>query len=100
MDSLSRVREPIMTTRLDPARVPRPQGPGEDPHRSLHSEAGARLGEHTGRSKDPLVKAAGLAWLAFAKPDLDLAGRFGTDFGFTVADRTPETLVLRGRQAA
>src|SRR5579864_2633644 len=89
-----------MTTRLDPARVPPPQGPGEDPHRSLHSEAGARPGEHPGRSKDPLVKAAGLAWLEFEKPDLDRAGRFGTDFGFTVADQAPETLVLRGRQAA
>jgi len=88
-----------MTTHLDPARVP-PQGPGEDPHRSLHSEAGARSGEHPGRSRNPLVKVAGLAWLEFEKPDLDRAGRFGADFGFTVADRTPETLVLRGRQAA
>ncbi|MGD0608732.1 MAG: VOC family protein, partial [Streptosporangiaceae bacterium] len=48
----------------------------------------------------PLVKVAGLAWLEFEKPDLDRAGRFGTDFGFTVADRTPDTLLLRGRQAA
>src|ERR1700746_67143 len=86
-----------MTTHLDPARVPPPQGPREDPPRSLHSEAGARPGEHPGRSKNPLVKVAGLAWLEFEKPDLDRAGRFGTDFGFTVADRTPETLVLRGR---
>ncbi len=89
-----------MTTYLDPARVPPPQGPREDPHRSLHSETGARPGEHSGRSGNPLVKVAGLAWLEFEKPDLDRAGRFGTDFGFTVADRTPETLVLRGRQAA
>src|SRR6476646_2841335 len=89
-----------MTTHLDPARVPPPPGPREDPHRSLHSETGARPGEHPGRSKNPLVKAAGLAWLEFEKPDLDRAGRFGTDFGFSVADRTPETLVLRGRQAA
>ena len=89
-----------MTTHLDPARVPPPQGPREDPHRSLHSETGARPGEHPGRSKNPLVKVAGLAWLEFEKPDLDRAGRFSTDFGFTVADRTPETLVLRGRQAA
>ena len=84
-----------MTTYLDPARVP-PQGPGQDPHRSLHSETGARPGEHPGRSRNPLVKAAGLAWLEFEKPDLDGAERFGTDFGFTVADRTPETLLLRG----
>jgi catechol 2,3-dioxygenase-like lactoylglutathione lyase family enzyme len=89
-----------MTTHLDPARVPPPQRPREDPHRSLHSETGARPGEHPGRSKNPLVKVAGLAWLEFEKPDLDRAGRFGTDFGFTVADRTPDTLLLRGRQAA
>ena len=61
----------------------------QDPHRSLHSETGARPGEHPGRSGNPLVKVAGLAWLEFDKPDLDRAERFGTDFGFTVADRTP-----------
>jgi catechol 2,3-dioxygenase-like lactoylglutathione lyase family enzyme len=88
-----------MTTHLDPARVPS-QGPGQDPHRSLHSETGARPGEHSGRSKNPLVKVAGLAWLEFEKPDLDRAGRFGADFGFTVADQTPDTLLLRGRQAS
>jgi catechol 2,3-dioxygenase-like lactoylglutathione lyase family enzyme len=88
-----------MTTHLDPARVPS-QGPGQDPHRSLHSETGARPGEHPGRSKNPLVKVAGLAWLEFEKPDLDRAGRFGADFGFTVADQTPDTLLLRGRQAS
>jgi catechol 2,3-dioxygenase-like lactoylglutathione lyase family enzyme len=42
---------------------------------------------------------AGLAWLEFEKPDLGRAERFGTDFGFTAADRTPETLLLRGRHA-
>ena len=75
-------------------------GQVQDPHRSLHSETGARPGEHPGRSRSPLVKVAGLAWLEFEKPDLDRAERFGADFGFTVADRTPQTLVLRGRQAA
>ena len=89
-----------MTTHLDPARVPPPQGPGEDPHRSLHSETGPRPGEHPGRSYNPLIKVAGLACLEFEKPDLDRAERFGTDFGFTVADRTPEALLLRGRWAA
>jgi len=92
-----------MTTHPSPTQAPgsaSPQEPREDPHRSLHSEAGARPGEHPGRSKDPLVKVAGLAWLEFEKPDLDRAGRFGADFGFTVADRTPQMLVLRGRQAA
>jgi hypothetical protein len=75
-------------------------GQAQDPHRSLHSETGARPGEHPGRSKNPLVKVAGLAWLEFEKPDLNQAERFGTDFGFTVADRTPDTMLLRGRQAA
>ena len=89
-----------MTAHLSPARPPSPQGPGEDPHHSLHSETGALPGEHPGRSSNPLVKVAGLAWLEFEKPDLDRAERFYTDFGFTVADRTPDTLLLRGRQAA
>ena len=88
-----------MTTHPSPARTPSPRAPSEDPHRSLHSQTGARPGEHPGRSGNPLVKVAGLAWLEFEKPDLDRAERFGTDFGFTVADRTPQALVLRGRQA-
>ena len=71
----------------------------QDPHRSLHGETGARPGEHPGRSNNPLVKIAGLAWLEFEKPDLEVAGRFLADFGFIVAEQTPETLVLRGRQA-
>ena len=87
-----------MTTHPSSARTSSPRAPSEDPHRSLHSEVGARTGEHPGRSGNPLVKVAGLAWLEFEKPDLDAAGRFGTDFGFTVADRTPQALVLRGRQ--
>jgi len=69
----------------------------QDPHRSIHSETGATAGEHPGRSRDPLIKVAGLAWLEFEKPDLEAAERFYTDFGFTVADRTTETLQLRGR---
>ena len=89
-----------MTTHPSPARTPSPRVPGEDPHRSLHSQTGARPGEHPGRSGNPLVKVAGLAWLEFEKPDLDRAERFYADFGFTVADRTPETLLLRGRQAS
>jgi catechol 2,3-dioxygenase-like lactoylglutathione lyase family enzyme len=72
----------------------------QDPHRTLHSEDGARRGEHPGRSRDPLIKVAGLAWLEFEKPDLGKAEQFVTDFGFTVADRSPEALVLRVRQAA
>ena len=91
-----------MTTQLNPAGTagsPPPERSGQDPHRLLHSETGALPGEHPGRSGNPLVKVAGLAWLEFEKPDLDRAEQFSTDFGFTVADRTPDTLLLRGRQA-
>src|SRR5579859_2861935 len=90
-----------MTTYPHPAQAggsPPPGRSGEDPHRGLHAQTGARPGEHPGRSGNPLVKVAGLAWLEFEKPDLDRAERFGTDFGFTVADRTPDTLLLRGRR--
>jgi catechol 2,3-dioxygenase-like lactoylglutathione lyase family enzyme len=75
------------------------QSPKQDPHRSLHSETGALPGEHPGRSENPQIKVAGLAWLEFEKPDLDRAERFLTEFGFTVADRTPEMMLLRGRWA-
>ena len=73
--------------------------PRQDPHRSLHSQTGALAGEHPGRSPNPLIKVVGLAWLEFEKPDLARAERFLVDFGFTVADRTPEALLLRGRWA-
>lgn len=43
-----------------------------------------------------MVKVADLAWLEFEKPDPARAERFLVDFGFTVTDRTPDTLVLRG----
>ena len=70
-----------------------------DPHQSLHSETGGLPGEHPGRSRNPLIKTVGLAWLEFEKPDLARAERFLADFGFTVTDRTPEALVLRGHWA-
>ena len=89
-----------MMRQQGPAAVPFQRETGQDPHRSLHSEAGGLPGEHRGRSRNPLIKVAGLAWLEFEKPDLDRAERFGADFGFTVADRTPDTLLLRGRWAS
>ena len=83
------------------SQIPVQGHPGEaqDPHRSLHSETGALPGEHPGRSKNPRIKVAGLAWLEFEKPDVERAGRFLADFGFTVVEQTPQELVLRGRQA-
>jgi catechol 2,3-dioxygenase-like lactoylglutathione lyase family enzyme len=89
-----------MVTQDSWAGAPVPPAQDQDPHRSLHSEAGASRGEHAGRSRDPLVKVAGLAWLEFEKPDLGKAERFATDFGFTVADQTRDEVVLRGRQTA
>jgi catechol 2,3-dioxygenase-like lactoylglutathione lyase family enzyme len=93
------MKEPIVTTQDSQTEARTSSDGAQDPHRSLHSETGARRGEHPGRSKNPLIKVTGLAWLEWEKPDLDRAERFGTDFGFTVADRTPDTLTLRGRRA-
>lgn len=61
---------------------------------------GASRGEHPGRSRNPVVKVVDLAWLEFEKPDLEAAEPFLVDFGFTVADRTAETLLLRARWAS
>lgn len=65
-------------------------------HRGLHGDQGARRGEHPGRSRNPVIKVADLAWLEFEKPDLDRAEVFARDFGFTVAARTGGELWLRG----
>jgi catechol 2,3-dioxygenase-like lactoylglutathione lyase family enzyme len=85
------VTEPMTSP---PAAAGRPNT-GVNPERGVHSEAGARRGEHPGRSRNPVIKVVDLAWLEFEKPDLDRAERFLLDFGLTVADRTPDTLVLR-----
>ncbi|WP_328513245.1 VOC family protein [Streptomyces mirabilis] len=68
----------------------------QTPHQDLHSEQGALRGEHPGRSRNPVIKAADLAWLEFEKPDLDRAEVFARDFGFAVAARTEGELWLRG----
>ena len=86
----------------DPAVTAQGQGaatPAADGHRGVHSESGALPGEHPGRSRNPVIKVAGLAWLEFEKPDLDAAERFLADFGFVVLDRTPQALVMRARWA-
>lgn len=68
----------------------------QTPHQDLHSEQGALRGEHPGRSRNPVIKVADLAWLEFEKPDLDRAEVFARDFGFAVAARTEGDLWLRG----
>jgi len=72
----------------------------EDGHTGLHSEQGARPGEHPGRAADPVVKVRDLAWLEFEKPDLPAAERFAHAFGFVTSLRTERELHLRGTDAA
>ena len=69
-------------------------------HNELHSEQGALRGEHPGRSRNPVIKVAGLAWLEFEKPDLDRAEAFAHAFGFETASRDAGELALRGTDAA
>jgi Glyoxalase/Bleomycin resistance protein/Dioxygenase superfamily len=68
-------------------------------HNDLHSEQGARKGEHTGRSRNPVIKVQDVAWLEFEKPDLARAEAFATAFGFATALRTRDELQLRGTDA-
>ncbi|MDB4873154.1 MAG: 2,3-dihydroxybiphenyl,2-dioxygenase [Gemmatimonadales bacterium] len=67
-----------------------------DLHSGLHSEHGAIKGEHPGRAREPIIKVRDLAWLEFAKPDLDRAEGFAHAFGFTTSLRTADELWLRG----
>jgi Glyoxalase/Bleomycin resistance protein/Dioxygenase superfamily len=65
-------------------------------HQDLHSEHGARKGEHPGRSRNPVIKVHDIAWLEFEKPDLTRAEAFASAFGFTTVFRTGGELQLRG----
>ena len=65
-------------------------------HNDLHSEQGARSGEHPGRSRNPVIKVADIAWLEFEKPDLARAEEFARAFGFATVLRTPDEVQLRG----
>ncbi len=65
-------------------------------HNDLHSERGAERGEHPGRSGNPVIKVADLAWLEFEKPDLSGAEAFARAFGFIVTHRSADELLLRG----
>ncbi|MEU0504339.1 2,3-dihydroxybiphenyl 1,2-dioxygenase [Nocardia sp. NPDC005998] len=65
-------------------------------HNDLHSDEGARKGEHPGRSRNPIIKVHDVAWLEFEKPDLAGAEAFADAFGFTTALRSDDELQLRG----
>ncbi|MCV7169403.1 VOC family protein [Mycobacterium manitobense] len=70
-----------------------------DVHKELHSEDGARRGEHPGRARKPVIKVVDIAWLEFEKPDLTRAEAFARAFGFQTALRDPDRLELRGTDA-
>jgi hypothetical protein len=70
-----------------------------DVHKDLHSERGALSGEHTGRSRNPVIKVVDIAWLEFEKPDLMRAEAFARAFGFRTARRGPDEVHLRGTDA-
>ena len=65
-------------------------------NQDLHSEHGARRGEHPGRSRNPVIKVHDIAWLEFEKPDLMRAEAFAQAFGFSTLLRSPGELHLRG----
>ena len=65
-------------------------------HNALHSDQGAREGEHPGRSRDPIIKVHDIAWLEFEKADLAQAEVFARAFGFGTALRSADKLCLRG----
>jgi len=73
--------------------------PRSDGHKDLHSEQGALRGEHAGRSRNPIIRVADIAWLEFDKPDLVRAEAFARAFGFGIAFRDPQELHLRGTAA-
>lgn len=70
-----------------------------DVHKDLHSEHGARKGEHPGRARNPVIKVVDIAWLEFEKPDLTRAESFARAFGFQTALHNPDELHLRGTDA-
>ena len=57
-------------------------------HSDMHSEQGALRGEHPGRSRNPIIKVAGVSWLEF-QADLPKAHAFATAFGFGTSCRRP-----------
>ena len=68
-------------------------------HNELHSAQGALRGEHPGRSGNPVIKVADIAWLEFDKPDLSRASAFARAFGFATSAAGPDELHLRGTDA-
>ncbi|WP_082968444.1 VOC family protein [Mycobacterium scrofulaceum] len=71
----------------------------ENARPDVHSEQGALRGEHPGRSRNPVIKVADIAWLEFERPDLTRAEAFAQAFGFHTAQHGPDEVHLRGTRA-
>ena len=71
-------------------------GDRQNTQKSAHSKDGALPGEHTGRSRNPVIKVLDIAWLEFEKPDLTRAAAFARAFGFQTAHHGANEIQLRG----
>ena len=69
-------------------------------HNELHSEQGALRDERHGRSPNPVIKVADIAWLEFEKPDLVRAEAFANAFGFTTVRRACGCAAVPGRDSS
>jgi len=66
----------------------------------LHSQqAREKIGRISINKAEPIVKASDIAYILFNKTDLQLQKAFLVDFGFQVAQETPDALYMRGTGA-
>ncbi len=70
-----------------------------NPTHGLHGDGAALRDEHSGRSRNPVIKVVDLAWLEFEKPDLARAEVFAGAFGFHTSQRGSDEVHLRGTRA-
>src|ERR1700740_832067 len=71
----------------------------KDAPRNMHSWQAALSGEHPGRSRNPVIKIADIAWLEFEKADLTRTEAFARAFGFQALRHRPVEVQLRGPHA-
>jgi hypothetical protein len=72
----------------------------EYPGSELHSgQTRQKMGNIRISRTEPIVKACDIAYILFNKIDLQLQKEFLVDFGFQVAEETPDALYMRGTGA-
>ena len=70
------------------------------PGAELHSQQAREKASSISINKaEPIVKASDIAYILFNKTDLQLQKAFLVDFGFQVAEETPDALYMRGTGA-